>query len=162
MNTILKYMASGLLRRNIVAALSLVILLLNQVAFTLDEAKMISICIAPLDLDPDFAATHELFCGKDDISLKIGSRPRIPWPKKNMKLEGLDPKSIGCITVYYKDKPQQSFRFTFSYFKTTELCLFVNGFYKTVQLKDVKDSPRWYCNRPSQHTQKKLKSSKLQ
>jgi hypothetical protein len=38
-------------------------------------------------------------------------------------------------------KPQQSFRFRFSTFKSNRLCLFINDLYQTVQLWKLKESP---------------------
>ena len=43
--------------------------------------------------------------------------------------------------VLCNGKPQQSFRFRFSEFKTKELCLFINDLYQTAQLWEARKSP---------------------
>jgi hypothetical protein len=92
-----------------------------------------SICVAPISKDwPATAGTGELICSSNNFSLKLDAQKAFSWPtKESIKIEGLDIRARHRIVFYCDGKPQQSFGFRFSEFKTRELCLFLNDLYKT-------------------------------
>lgn len=110
-----------------------------------------SLCIAPRPELPKGSPGKVvirglLFCMTGNYSLKIDSEALRPWPlDKSARIDGLDLKIKHRVIVYCGGKAQQSFSFSFSQFKTTELCLFINDLYGTVQLWDKKDSPWCKC-----------------
>lgn len=111
------------------------------------ETEEGSICIATVPAKATLTAgTPDLFCESENLSLRIDSQEAMPWPiKESVLITGLDVTTRHRVVVFCGGKPQQSFFFRFSQFKTKKLCLFVNGFYKTVQLWDSKQSPWCKC-----------------
>jgi hypothetical protein len=80
--------------------------------------------------------------------MKIDSQQPMAWPiKENVKIEALDVTVTHRVVVFCDGKPQQSFKFRFSEFKTSELCLFINDMYKTAQLWDSKGAPWCKCKK---------------
>lgn len=74
-------------------------------------------------------------------------KPRV-WPVENQasaEINGLDLAAVHRVVISCKGKPQQSFKFRFSEFKGTHLCLFINDMYKTAQLWDPKESSAPWC-----------------
>ena len=105
-----------------------------------------SICIAPADERPIQASAPGLFCDSEKLSLRIDNQQAVPWPLKgSVKVATLDPTIRHRVVVYCAGKAQQSFTFHFSEFKTGELCLFLNGLYKTAQLWEAKGCPWCKC-----------------
>jgi len=100
------------------------------------ESEHGSVCVAPVPPEPpSTAATEELFCHSGNLSLKIDKQQVIPWPhKESLRIEALDLTQRHRVVVLCDGKPQQSFGFRFSEFKTKRLCLFINDLYQTVQL----------------------------
>src|ERR1700681_2483225 len=89
-----------------------------------------SVCIAPVLKVPDGRSAPGLFCESAKLSLKIDTQQTMPWPKENgVKAENLDPVVRHRVVVFCNGKPQQSFTFRFSDFKTSQLCLFLNDLY---------------------------------
>jgi len=87
-----------------------------------------------------------LFCGSGKLSLRIDTLQAVPWPnKKSLKIEDLDLTSRHRVVISCDGKPQQSFRFRFSEFKTGDLCLFINELYQTAQLWEPKQAPWCKC-----------------
>jgi hypothetical protein len=85
-------------------------------------------------------------CDSAKLSLKIDAQQPIAWPiKESMRIDVLDVTAAHRVVVACSGKPQQSFRFRFSNFKTTHLCLFINDLYKTVQLWEPKKAPWCHC-----------------
>src|SRR6202041_410610 len=109
----------------------LIAMLLCPVSFAQSEQG--SVCVAPISKGwPPTAGTVELACASNKFSLKIDAQKAIPWPNtESIKIDGLDINTRHRIVVYCAGKPQQSFGFRFSAFKTAELCLFLNDLYKT-------------------------------
>jgi len=62
-----------------------------------------------------------------------------------VKIDALDAAAAHRVVISCNGKPQQSFRFRFSDFKTRELCLFINDFCKTAQLWESKGTPWCKC-----------------
>jgi hypothetical protein len=111
------------------------------------ESEDGSVCVAPIPVQPpSTAATPELFCHSGNLSLKIDSQQVFPWPRKEgLKIEHLDLTQRHLVVVLCDAKPQQSFKFRFSEFKTKRLCLFINDLYQTAQLWEPKQSPWCKC-----------------
>lgn len=104
-----------------------------------------SLCIAPLLERSDCCGAPDLSCDSEKLSLKIDTKT-MPWPiKGSVKIDALDATVQHRVMVLCDGKPQQSFRFRFSEFRSTELCLFLNDLYKTAQLWEVKRCPWWKC-----------------
>ena len=101
-----------------------------------------SLCIAPVFLDAKNLIAPGLGCDADKLSLKIDAQV-MAWPLKSVKSD-LNLTTHHRVMVLCEHKPQQSFIFRFSEFKTEQLCLFLGG-YKTVQLWEAKRSPWCKC-----------------
>jgi len=123
----------------------LIAMLLCPVSF--GQSEQGSVCVAPISKGwPPTAGTVELACASNKFSLKIDAQKAIPWPStESIKIDGLDINTRHRVVVYCAGKPQQSFGFRFSAFKTAELCLFLNDLYKTAQLWDPKQNPAPWC-----------------
>lgn len=69
-----------------------------------------------------------------DFNLKtlmfgIDNGSKTPWPQKaGLKIEGLSLNEKHLVVVYSDGKPIQSFRFRFTDYKETELCLLFDGY----------------------------------
>jgi hypothetical protein len=104
-----------------------------------------SVCIAPMSWELTPVSAPGLYCASEKVSLKIDTQV-IPGPiKKCVKIAELDATTRHRVVVFCDGKPQQSFTFRFSEFKTSELCLFLNDLYKTAQLWEAKRSPWCKC-----------------
>lgn len=104
-----------------------------------------SICVAPIPVGPPTTSAPGLACD-GTLSLKIDSQKDVPWPHgESLKIEHLDLAQRHRVTVLCDGRPQQSFWFRFSEFKTKELCLFINDLYKTVQLWEPRQAPWCKC-----------------
>jgi hypothetical protein len=85
-------------------------------------------------------------CSSGKVSFKIDDQLVSPWPKvESIKISGLDAATKHRVIIYRAGKPQQSFRFHFSEFKSNEACLFLNDLYWTAQLWDPKRAPWCKC-----------------
>jgi len=127
------------------ARLVFLIVFLADLAFSA-EPRPKTICVAPADEKPIPASAPGLFCDSEKLSLRIDTQQTMPWPiKGSVKIAVLDATARHRVTVFCDGKPQQSFTFRFSEFKTDELCLFLNGLYKTVQLWEAKACPWCRC-----------------
>lgn len=133
------------MRMRCLAALSIAIMLWPANAVGANSG---TICIAPLykDTGPIRRSASGLFCESQNWSVKIDGRPRMTWSTdKSVRVDGLDTAALHRIVVFCNGKPQQSFKFRFSEFKATNLCLFLNDLYNTVQLWDPKRMPAPWC-----------------
>jgi len=103
-----------------------------------------SICVAPAW--PTQGASPDLGCRPDRLSLKIDRADTKPWSRtSSAKIEGLDVRARHKVVVMCEGKPQQSFRFSFSEFKSNDLCLFLDDLYATVQLWERRRAPWCRC-----------------
>jgi len=109
----------------------------------LGESMQGSICVATIPYQPPTTAgTPDLFCRSGHLSLKLDNREPVPWPHKvSLKIDALDTSQRHKVTVLCDGKPQQSFAFRFSDFKSPQLCLLINDLYQTVQLWELRKSP---------------------
>ena len=115
------------------------------------ETESGSVCIAPESgkLKP-FDPMNGVFCESGRLSLSIDKQPSISWPtKESTKIGDLSLEARHRVVVLCDGKPQQTFTFRFSDKKGTELCLFLDGAYRTVQLWDRKGSPWCKCKSAS-------------
>ena len=63
------------------------------------------------------------------LMFRIDNGKKTPWPQKmGLKLEGLSLAEKHLVVVYSGGKPIQSFRFRFTDYKETELCLLFDGY----------------------------------
>ncbi len=110
------------------------------------ESESGSVCISPVPEKPTNFSAPGLRCDSTKLSVKIDSQQPIPWPiRENVKIDGLEVTATHRVVVFCNGKPQQSFKFRFSEFKTRELCLFINDMYKTAQLWESKGTPWCKC-----------------
>ena len=100
------------------------------------QSELGSLCVAPIRDAPALGeGDPEKSCALDKLSLKIDTQLAIPWSRKtSVRIQNLSLSERHRIVVMCGGKPQQSFSFRFSEFKSKELCLFMNEFYGTVQL----------------------------
>jgi hypothetical protein len=63
------------------------------------------------------------------LMFRIDSGNKTPWPQKvGLKIGGLSLGEKHLVVVYSEGKPIQSFRFRFTDYKETELCLLFDGY----------------------------------
>jgi hypothetical protein len=63
------------------------------------------------------------------LMFRIDNGNKTPWPQKTgLKIEGLSLGEKHLVVVYSDGKPIQSFRFRFTDYKETELCLLFDGY----------------------------------
>jgi hypothetical protein len=124
-------------------ALFLIVAFINPNCFAEPESG--SLCIAPALFDPKETSAPGLYCEAEKFSVKIDAQVTA-WPiKESIKLAGLDLNIRHRVIVLCDHKPQQSFTFRFSEFKTKRLCLFLNDLYRTAQLWEAKRAPWCKC-----------------
>jgi hypothetical protein len=110
------------------------------------QSESRSLCVAPVPEKPSPVTGLLDICDSAKLSLRIDAQQPIAWPiKESRRIDVLDLTTIHRVVVACDGKPQQSFKFRFSNFKTTHLCLFINDLYKTVQLWEPKNAPWCHC-----------------
>ena len=63
------------------------------------------------------------------LMFRIDNGKKTPWPQKTgLKIEGLSLGEKHLVVVYSGGKPIQSFRFRFTDYEETELCLLFDGY----------------------------------
>jgi hypothetical protein len=86
-----------------------------------------------------------LLCNSGMLTIKIDTRESVPWPhKESIKIDDLDLTQSHLVVASCDGKPVQSFRFHFSEFKASGLCLtFEDLFdgYEGMRLWDARHSP---------------------
>jgi hypothetical protein len=116
---------------------------------TSGQSKEGSVCIAPAVLmpPPEFTSPNIPVCESGRVSVRIDALT-VPWPqqKESRAVEHLDLGVRHRVTVLCDGKPQQSFSFRFTTFKSAELCLFLNDLYQTVQLWERERAPWCKCS----------------
>lgn len=114
------------MRRVGYAAVVVVIAFLSALTISA-EPKTGMLCVIP---DPPGCCTllTVLFDLKT-LMFRIDSGKKTPWPQKiGFKIEGLSLEEKHLVVVYSGGKPIQSFRFRFTDYKETELCLLFDGY----------------------------------
>ncbi|HEY3928457.1 MAG TPA: hypothetical protein VGL89_08790 [Candidatus Koribacter sp.] len=114
-------------------------------AFVPAQTSEPTICIAPNRGEtPERCAAG--LCDGGELSVQFDHRPRMQWPKdKSLAVTDLEPDVAHRVVVFRAGKPQQSFTFRFSEFKSDHLCLFLNDLYWTAQLWESKRAPWCKC-----------------
>jgi hypothetical protein len=86
-----------------------------------------------------------LLCNSGTFSPRIDTRESVPWPRKeSLEIDDLDLTQHHLVVASCGGKPIQSFRFHFSDFKASGLCLtFQDMFdgYEGMRLWDAKHAP---------------------
>lgn len=109
------------------------------------ESERASLCVAPNSAETPVRCAPGL-CGSGKLTFKIDDRPVWPWPKVESKeISDLDATARHRVVIYRAGKPQQSFRFRLSEFKSNSACLFLNDLYWTAQLWNRKEAPWCKC-----------------
>jgi hypothetical protein len=63
------------------------------------------------------------------LMFRIDNGNKTPWPQKmGLEIEGLELAEKHLVVAYSGGKPIQSFRFRFTDYKETELCLLFDGY----------------------------------
>ena len=91
------------------------------------EPKTGMLCVIP---DPPGCCTRvSIPFDLKTLMFRIDDGKKTPWPQKmGLKIEGLSLEEEHLVVVYSSGKPLQSFRFRFSDYKETELCLLFDGY----------------------------------
>lgn len=94
---------------------------------TVAEPKTGMLCLIP---DPPGCCTRVTIpFDLNTLMFRIDNGEKTAWPqKKGFKVEGLSLEETHLVVVYSKGKALQSFRFRFSDYKSTELCLLFDGY----------------------------------
>lgn len=114
------------MRRFGYAAVVVVIVLLSALP-TSAEPKTGMLCVLPDP--PGCCALVTVPFDFKTLMFRIDNRKKTPWPQKMVfKIEGLSLGEEHLVVVYSGGKPIQSFRFRFTDYKETELCLLFDGY----------------------------------
>jgi len=91
------------------------------------EPKTGMLCVIP---DPPGCCTRVTIpFDLKTLMFRIDNGKKTPWPQKmGLRIEGLSLRETHLVVVYSGGKPLQSFRFRFSDYKETELCLLFDGY----------------------------------
>lgn len=109
------------------------------------EAKSGTICVLPNSPEPPTRISPGGDYNPSTLTIAIDSRKAVPWPHKDVvKIEGLDLKDRHLIVLRSDGRPIQSFRFRFSSYKDTKLCVSYDG-YQGVQFGDKYDTDWCKC-----------------
>ncbi len=88
-----------------------------------------AICVAPNSPTPPTRFSPGDYFNPATLMLQIDKRPPIHWPHKDcVKIDRLDPTARHRIMLISDGKPLQSFRFRFSDYKSSTLCLTFDGY----------------------------------
>lgn len=127
-------------------ALALVILLLVHSGLHAQKNSG-SICVAPNSSERPTRISPGGDYNPETLFLRIDQNEAIPWPhEKPVSIKELTLKDPHLVVLMSDGKRIQSFRFRFSDFPDTELCMSFDG-YQGVQLYDKATNPRRakYC-----------------
>lgn len=112
------------------------------------QSEQGSVCVAPPPTK-DWADTSAFgyACPSGQFSLRIDDRKVLSWSnKESVRTDPLPLTGRHRVVIYCNGKPHQSFTFSFSNFKTKDLCLFLDDTYKTAQLWELKQAPWCKCS----------------
>jgi len=94
-----------------------------------------SVCIAPIQKGEP--------CGSGALQWRFDDDRPVTWSSTVSVARELDQDRPHRVVVSCGAKPQQSFTFRFSEFRTEDLCLFINSFYQTANLWDGTQRAPW-------------------
>lgn len=124
-------------------AIALLIVALVCPAFS-SQSEHGWLCVSPVPARPP-SNVLGLLCNSGMLSLRIDTRGSVPWPhKESLKIDDLDLTQTHVVVASCGGKPVQSFRFRFTDYKTSGLCLtFQNMFdgYEGMRLWDAEHAP---------------------
>jgi len=90
------------------------------------EPKTGMLCVIP---DPPGCDRVTIPFNLKTLMFRIDNRNKTLWPQTvGLKVEGLSLGEKHLVVVYSDGKPIQSFRFRFTDYKETELCLLFDGY----------------------------------
>jgi hypothetical protein len=91
------------------------------------DAKTGTLCVIP-DL-PGCCDRVTVPFDLNTLMYRIDDGKKLPWPQKTgFKIEGLSLSDKHFVVVYSRGKAIQSFRFRFTDYNETELCLLFDGY----------------------------------
>ena len=113
--------------RRVGYAAVLVLMCLISTPPTFAEPKTGMLCVIP---DPPNCCDRvTVLFDLKTLMFRIDSGTKTPWPQKmGFKVEGLSLGEKHLVVVYSGGKPIQSFRFRFTDYNETELCLLFDGY----------------------------------
>jgi hypothetical protein len=124
-------------------AIALLVVVLACPTFS-SESEEGWICVSPVPARPPSHVSGEL-CNSGVLSVRVDARESHPWPHKDgLKIDDLDLTQSHFVVASCDGKPVQSFRFQFSEYKASGLCLtFEDLFdgYEGMRLWDAKHAP---------------------
>jgi hypothetical protein len=106
-----------------------------------------TICLTPIPLPAK--QPHNIYGGvipfnPTTLSVRIDKGTLVPWPHKDsVKISNLDTTEHHLVAIISDGKVVQSFRFRFSDFGSSDLCLSFDGF--PPALRDAKHAPWCKC-----------------
>ena len=115
------------MRRVGYTAVVVLIGLLLSALQTSAEPKTGMLCVIP---DPPGCCTRvTVLFDLKTLMFRIDNGKKTPWPQKmGFRIEGLSLGEKHLVVVYSAGKPIQSFRFRFTDYDATELCLLFDGY----------------------------------
>jgi hypothetical protein len=127
--------------------LTLLALVLTASSIALAQQSTGSVCVAARADDPFWKEPRTLPNGQlntHDLRFRVDKQPSMPWPdRKSLKIEDLDMTVPHVLAVLESNgKPIESVRFKFSEYKSTNLCMFYDG-YQGIGLDDATRHTPW-------------------
>lgn len=109
-----------------------------------------SVCVAARIDDPFFKEPATLPNGEINshgLKVRVDKRTVEEWPQReSLKIEGLDTSEQHLLVVLASSgKPIQSVRFKFSDYKSTDLCMFYDGYQGITLQEDGRHTPWCKC-----------------
>jgi hypothetical protein len=99
-------------------------------------ARSGTVCVLPNSPEPPTRISPGGDYNPNTLTISIDTRPQIPWPHKHsIKIDDLDLNERHLIVLRSDGKRIQSFRFRFSEYKDTKVCVAFDG-YQGVQFGD--------------------------
>jgi hypothetical protein len=123
-----------------------VILILSLACSALSgQTERGTICVAPNSSEPPRRISPGGDYNPATLTLSVDKGKPIPWPHKDsVKIDDLSLGERHLIVLTSDGKRIQSFRFRFSDYKSTDLCIDFDG-YQGVRLQERKFSPWCKC-----------------
>ena len=130
--------------RPIQEAITVLALLASTLHLSAQDAGS-TVCVAPSAAEKPQTCAPGL-CASGPLSVKIDRRSIIEWPKaESLRIDQLQRNERHRVIIYRAGKPQQSFTFRFSTYKSPKLCLFLNDMYWTAMLWEATQAPWCKC-----------------
>ena len=105
-----------------------------------------TVCVAARVDDPFWKEPRTLPDGQlntHGLRLRVDKQPSIPWPdRESLKIEDLSTNEWHVFGILEHGKLIGSVRFKFAEYKSTDLCMFYDG-YQGIGLQDVSRHTPW-------------------